>query len=356
MALLAEWQYRRLPELPTTLTEIPSASVDIIVPARNETLNIERVVRSLLRLHYPAFRVNVIDDQSSDDTAAKANYEGVELVRLDSEPPPDWTGKCNACEIGARRSEADWLLFTDADTEHAPDSLACAIAYAESHRLDALSLLLRQECIGFWECVILPLAYQNFFAVLRPNRPAFNGQYILIKREVYLQSGGFGAVRGRIMEDVALAELLTGQGRSIALVNGHCVASVRMYRTLPELLRGMTKTTFAAARDRGKVGWLLGGVTFAGVFVILMALFGLIMRLDVALLGSLLVWLIVTLGLLPWMRRFGVHPAPLYALLNPLGIVVLWLIGMVSTLRVLSGAGVRWKDRTVVETRSAITK
>lgn len=353
VAILAEKHYRQLTELTGSQTRLTNApTVDILVPARNEAQNIARVVSSLLTLDYPKFRVTVIDDGSTDNTAELAKRMGAEVLSLHGDPPPGWTGKCNACEQGACCSTADWLLFTDADTCHKPESLLQAVAYAEIQQLDALSLLLRQECVGFWERVILPLAYQNFFAVLQPGRPAFNGQYILIRREVYEKSGGFGGVRGRVMEDVALAESLARQGYQIALVNGHRLASVRMYTNLSALLHGMTKTAFAAARDRGAAGWLLGSVTFVGAFVLLMFAYGVAAGSNAAILGSVLVCVVNAVGLAPWMRRFGVRPAFGFALFNLLGIAVLWIIGMVSTLRVISGLGVRWKGRTIVEQRA----
>ncbi len=345
-AIAAERRYRNLPKLPAT-NVIPASSVQILIPARNESANIARVTTSLKNQNYPQFALTVIDDHSEDDTGTIAQGIGANVLRLENEPPPGWTGKCNACEQGVRATSSEWILFTDADTCHAPDSLARAIDYAEQNRLDALSLLLRQECGTFWERVILPLAYQQFFAVLQPDKPAFNGQYILIRRSVYLQSGGFGAVSGRVMEDVALAESLAAQGYRITLVNGHEAASVRMYQTLPSLLRGMAKTAFSAARDRGWRGLLLGGLTFLGIFTILLALYGLVARSNAALIGAAAIVLLNTFGLIPWMRRFGV-PAG-YALLNILGINILWGVGMISTFRVIGGIGVRWKGRTIIE-------
>ncbi len=359
IAVFAERHYRGLVELtspPSPLSvngegesNLARPAVDIIIPARNEASNITRVVSSLITLRHPSFRVLVINDGSTDQTAQLAKQAGAKVIDLPGDPPLGWTGKCNACEQGARCSNADWLLFTDADTCHNPDSLAQAIAYAETHKLDALSLLLRQECIGFWERVILPLAYQNFFAVWQADKPAFNGQYILIRRAVYEASGGFGAVRGRVMEDVALAESLARQGYRIGLINGHGAASVRMYTSLPALLRGMTKTAFAAARDRGAAGWLLGGGTFVGVTVIIMFMIGVATGSNIAILGGVLIGLVNAIGLAPWMIRFGVRP--IYALFNLPGIALLWLIGMVSTLRVIAGRGVRWKGRTIIEQR-----
>ena len=351
---LSELNYRRLAELPAVSPSLGTPpSVEIIVPARNEGAVIERVVTSLLNLRYPAYHVTVVDDASTDDTSIKAERLGASVLCLSGNPPPGWTGKCNACDRAARLTDADWLLFTDADTYHSPDSLCRAVAYAERRKLDALSLLLRQECGTFWERLVLPLAYQNYFATLRADKPAFNGQYILIRRAVYEQIGGFGAVRGRVMEDVALAALLASKGYAIELANGHTAASVRMYRDLPGLLHGMTKTAFAAARDRGWAGLLLASSVLSGVSSLPLALVGLLSGNTALFVAGAMVMLVTALGLVAWMRRFEVRMAWLYALLNPLGMSLMFGIGLMSTLRTISGRGVRWKGRTIIERQSA---
>jgi chlorobactene glucosyltransferase len=355
IAIRAQRRYRQLPELPNIDTPDTLPSVTVIVPARNESANIRRIVHSLVAMNYPTesggFRVLIVDDHSTDDTATLARSGGADVIRLEAEPPVGWTGKCNACEQGACQSNTEWLLFTDADTIHTPDSLRQAVAYAENHHLDALSLLLRQECVGVWDRALLPLAYQQFFAVLRLDKPVFNGQYILIRRAVYERSGGFGAVRGRVMEDVAMAESLTSQGYRTALLNGEQAASVQMYADFRSLWRGMTKTAFAAARDRGAAGLLLGGVTLIGTSLLLLIVYGFFSAQWGIAIGGLSVagwngWL-----LLPWLRRFGVRPAVGYALLNLPALSLLLLIGAVSTMHVVFGRGVQWKGRTIIEQR-----
>lgn len=348
--LSAERHYRQLPTLATL--PIPDAnkrwpSVAVIVPARNESAVIERVVCSLTQMEYPAFTVTVVDDQSSDDTAAKARQAGAAVLTLTDAPPLGWTGKCNACEQVVRRTESDWLLFTDADTAHQPDSLRRAVAYAETQRLDALSLLLRQECVTFSEKAVLPMAYQNYFATLDPQFPAFNGQYILIRRAVYETSGGFGAVRSRVMEDVALAEHLRAQGYRIALLNGHDAASVRMYQSFGALWQGMTKTTLAAAKDQGLIGLLLALPFFLGVWTLPLGIVGLLFGLPIVSVLALASIALTGIGLWAWLKRFNVQPRWLFALLNPIGMVIIWGIGLVATTRSVLRLGVQWKGRTI---------
>ena len=347
VAIRAGRHYGRLPMLPNADQNQRWPSVAVIVPARNESAVIERVVRSLTQLEYPDYSVTVVDDQSGDDTASKARAAGAEVLTLTEPPPSGWTGKCNACQQAVSHTESDWLLFTDADTYHQPDSLRRAIAYAETYKLDALSLLLRQECVGFAEKAVLPLAYQHYFATLNPDAPAFNGQYILIRREVYARTGGFGAVRGAVMEDVALAAWLRGQGCQIALVNGHDAASVRMYHSFGALWQGMTKTTFAAAQDQGGIGVLLALPFFLGAWVLPIAIVGLLTGAPwLAALAAFTIAL-TAIGLWAWLARFEVRPRWLFAVLNPVGVTTIWAIGLVATARSMLRLGVRWKGRTI---------
>jgi len=124
-----------------------------------------------------------------------------------------------------------------------------------------------------------------------------------------------------------------------------------MYPDLPALWRGMTKTAFTAARDRGSMGWLLGGLTFLGVGLLIGVGWGLLNGLWGMVAIGVGVWLLNGILLLPWLRRFEVSPAFGYALLNLPALGMLWLIGMVSTFRTLFNLGVRWKGRTIVESR-----
>lgn len=345
VAARANRRYDSLPELPIKRESVDPLSVTVIVPARNEAAIIARVVDSLKLLDPPAARIIVVDDSSTDETGTIARAHGAEVLTLSGDPPVGWTGKCNACDQAARLVTTEWLLFTDADTSHLPHSLGSAIRYADVHGLDALSLLLQQECYTVWERAALPLAYQNFFAALPEDTPTFNGQYILIRRSVYEESAGFGAVRDRVMEDVALAGHLARCGYRTALVNGHNAASVRMYQDLAALVRGMTKTSFTAARDRGLGGFVLALPFFLGVFFTPGLLFAAVRRdLSLALLW-IVNYAVSAVSVRAWMHRFEVPTR--YSAAVPVGIALLWYTGFISTFRHLFGRGVRWKDRRI---------
>jgi chlorobactene glucosyltransferase len=347
VAIRAERRYRQIPSLPVPCGSPDTLpTVSVIIPARDESAVIQRVVTSLRGLDYPAakFSLLVVDDHSGDATADLAASAGASVLRLESDPPPGWTGKCHASHQAAAVSNAEWLLFTDADTCHAPGSLRSAVEYAQRHGVDALSLLLQQECVTVWDKLALPLAYQAMFAALSAA-PTFNGQYILIRREVYAASGGYALVRNRVMEDVALAGALAAHGYRITLVNGSQAASVRMYQSLPALLRGMTKTSFTAARDSGLRGLLLALPFFLGVWMPLLVLLGLVSAHSTITTAALLPLILTAVSLLPWLRRF--HVPAYYALLSYSGLALLWAVGLVSTTRGLLRLGVRWKGRAI---------
>ena len=221
----------------------------------------------------------MVDDGSSDRTAALARRTAGSRpdFRLTAagELPPGWTGKAHACWRGAQGGESEWLCFIDADTLAAPPLLRSAVAYAEEHGIDMLSIEPEQILGTFWERVILPagMFIIAFFASdLRAiNDPhaaeaAANGQFILIRRRVYQAIGGHAAVRGEISEDTALARRVKQAGFHTLLAGSRDLIRVRMYTRLGEIWEGLSKnavnmvssrrTALLIALEGLLVGWL----------------------------------------------------------------------------------------------------
>ena len=197
--------------------------VSIIVPARNEETNIERVVHSLAGQR-GVREILIVDDQSEDRTleileAMKAEAPVLRVLRIDS-LPEGWLGKTYAVSVAARQAAGDWLLFTDADTDHLPGSLAALLELAEREGADLLSLSPGQLTPTWWEKAVIPLVYVNLARLYRfeevsdPGSPAAaaNGQYLLIRRQVYDRVGGHEAIRNQILEDVELAKRVKAAG------------------------------------------------------------------------------------------------------------------------------------------------
>ena len=194
------------------------------------------------------FEVIVVDDGSTDRTHKIAqSFSAVRL--MDAAPlPRGWTGKNNAMWTGARQARGEWLLFTDADTVHAPGSLAHAVVEAQKLGVALLSYSPRQEVHGFWEKTVMPVIFAELAITYRPsevNRPgspaAANGQYLLISRQAYDAVGGHAAIAGSLLEDVALARRVKASGRTIFFRYGGDAVRTRMYRSFVQLREGWTK-------------------------------------------------------------------------------------------------------------------
>ena len=229
--------------------------VSIIVPARNEEANIERVLRSLA-VQQRVREILVVDDKSEDRTgeileAMKVEMPFLRVLRVDS-LPEGWLGKTYAVSIAASQAAGDWLLFTDADTEHLPGSLAALLELAEREGADLLSLSPGQITPTWWEKAVIPLIYVNlerlyrFEEVSSPGSAtaAANGQYLLIRRTMYERVGGHQAIRDKILEDVELARRVKAAGGRLLFLPGAAWVQTRMYRTFGEMWRGWTKNLF----------------------------------------------------------------------------------------------------------------
>ena len=239
--------------------------VSVVVPARDEEANIGACVQSLLR-QGAGVEIIVADDASQDRTAEIVRELAVQAphLKLVSVPtlPAGWTGKNQALHVAAQQAGGEWLLFTDADTVHAEGSLPQTVQRAEREQFDLLSLSPQQEVRTWWERAVIPLVFERLaqlYPYARVNDPAdplaaANGQYLLIRREIYFRLGGHEAVRGEILEDVALAVRAKQAGLRIWFGSGRGVVRTRMYRRFAEMWRGWTKNLFLLYhRDRRAV-------------------------------------------------------------------------------------------------------
>ena len=227
----------------------PLENVQVIVPARNEQDCIRRCLESLTSQQGIACKITLVDDNSSDRTRAIAeSFPGVRVMEAD-EPAPGTIGKCNALITGAHGATAPWLLFTDADTFHLPGSLAAVVRQAEERHADMLSFSPMQETGSLPEMALMPVIFADLVRIYPPDRvndprdpiAAVNGQYLLVRREVYEKLGGHASVAGQVLEDVALAKLFKNAGYKIWFAHGAGLVQTRMYRSFPAMLEGWTK-------------------------------------------------------------------------------------------------------------------
>ena len=346
--------YQRLPEvLPMNSPQPPKGEswpgVSIIVPVRNEAQNIGRLLDSLVSQNYPLFEVIVVNDASTDETASIVqNYVERNVRLLESEGlPTGWTGKNAACWLGAKASHYPWLLFVDADTELAPLALRSSIRFALERGTQTLSLFTQQRLASFWERLLLPFAYQQYFVGVNVRRihsmkgPALaNGQYFLINRAAYFQAGGHAAVASSIIDDVSLATSLKKSGHPPLACRGEQLVAVRMYTGLRAIIEGFGKNSYLFLRHSPVTGMQTALSTSLAASVL--PLLGEAWRKRSWRIAglALISYLAQVIGIQGWYRRFGVRWQ--YALLAPFAALGFLGIALNSMVR---GKALPWKGR-----------
>lgn len=260
--------YLGLPRLGRTspsLSEVAPVAgprVSVIVPARNEAHQVTTVVQSLLATTYPDIELIVVDDRSTDATAAVVEAlartnSGLRLVR-GAPLPNGWYGKPWACQQGADAATGDVLLFTDADTRHEPAMLGHAVAMLQREQADLLTVAPRQLIVGFWERVIMPQVWLMLGLRYHPARvnaarttsdAIANGQFMLFPRASYTALGGHAALKGEVVEDLAMAQRVVASGRKLYMAFAYHLMETRMYRNLPEIIEGWSKNMYIGGRQ-----------------------------------------------------------------------------------------------------------
>jgi glycosyltransferase involved in cell wall biosynthesis len=347
LALRTEERRRRAPALPPALPVSPATTV--LLPVRDERLNVEACVASLLaQTGRPAVRV--IDDGSTDGTAALVAARAAtepRLTLLAAGPlPTGWPGKVHALRTGSQGVGTPWLLSTDADTRHDPDLLARAHAAAAAHRLDAVSLAGVQEVRGAGESLLVPAVFAlldaclgDWEAVAEGAGPAVaNGQFILLRREAWEACGGFESVRAAPIDDVAMTAGLRAHGFRTGFFRAGGLR-VRMYRGGRDAVRGW----------RRNLGALFSHLpaTAAGILAVLLLP-------PAALVATALTgrWVEATLlwtagAAASMLLRSGSGHRSAYGLLYPLDALLLAGVLVLGIIDRRRGKAVSWKGRDI---------
>ena len=234
--------------------------VTVVLPVRDEEAHVADCVAAVLdQRGIENLRVVVVDDGSTDGTADVVRAVHDVRVRLVTvEPPPaGWLGKPHACATGAAtpRSADEVLVFVDADVRLFPDAIAAAVSVLDEHDLDLVSPWPRLLAEGLAERLVQPLVPWLWATTLpvrlaerspRPSLAAANGQFLVLTRRGYDRAGGHAAVRGEVLEDIALLRAVKRSGGRGALIDGSRLAACRMYDGWPALRDGWSKSLWAA--------------------------------------------------------------------------------------------------------------
>lgn len=346
-------------------------AVAVVVPARDEAEVLPTSLPSLLAQDYPGpLEIFLVDDGSTDGTGGLARALAGEpggpplTVSSPGEPAPGWTGKLWAVRHGMAlaldRTGAEYLLLTDADIAHAPDSLRELVAAARTGELDLVSQMARLRVATFWERMVVP-AFVYFFAQLYPfrwvNRPggrtaAAAGGCVLLRREAALRAGVPESIRQAVIDDVALARAVRRSGGRIWLGLADRVESVRPYPGLGPLWRMVSRSAYAQLLHSPP----LLAATVAGLAVVYLAppvavVAGALTGAVVPLVCGALAWAVMAGTYAPMLRHYR-QPLWLAPLLPVTGLLYL-LMTVDSAVQHHRGRGAAWKGRTYARPEAA---
>jgi glycosyltransferase involved in cell wall biosynthesis len=300
-----------------------SGPVSAVVPARNEEAVIRACVESLVQ-QQDIVEVIVVDDESSDNTPSiigeiMNDYPEVRLMQT-RELPAGWVGKNHAVWIGAREAQGEWLLFTDADAVHQPDSAKCALAIAARENAVMISFSPEQVMETWYEKALIPSVYSrlagrfSFADVNDPGKPvaAANGQFLMIRRSVYEALGGHASVAGDVLEDVALAKRIKAAGYRMWFGSGQGIVRVRMYRSFSAMWQGWKKNLYPlmGGQTRAITVEIVSAVWPIFSAILFAVLAGVLTRSWLASLGALAACLIIaSIAYRTELKRAGFEPS-----------------------------------------------
>lgn len=343
---------QRLPE-----GDSSSASVCVVVPARNEADLLPLTLRSLLTQNYSgSLKIILVDDHSTDNTTKVARETAVELGKseqlqiLSAEPlPAGWTGKLWALEQGIQQGMAlqpDYFLLTDADIQHDSENVRNLVSKAINDDRELVSLMVRLRCVSFWEKLLIP-AFVFFFAKLYPFRwandptrslAAAAGGCSLIRREALTRIGCVAAIRQALIDDCALADAIKSSGsRRIWLGLTPTTISLRPYDSL-ETIWSMVSRTAYTQLNYSPI--LLIGAVFGMFIVYLFPIVGILAESPI----GLFTYLLMSVAYFPIVQFYR---CPFwYAFCLPAIAFLYLLMTIDSALKHWQGQGGAWKGRT----------
>ena len=349
--------------------------VSIIITARNEEEKISRCVSSLLCQSYKNLEIIVVDDNSLDKTrsiAAEFESRDPRVRVLSAGPKPDgWVGKSWPCEVGFEFSKGEILLFVDADSEFEFPALQYSIDYFNSSSVDMFSISPRVKLKGIWSKATLPLVSAGINLLYpmkkvndqKSKRAYVFGTFILVKRTVYDLIGGHKAIRDRIVEDAAIAQLAKSKGYKLRVMIGDGLITTDWESDFRSIYQGMERIFSDSIRSYGIVSLL------NAVLIFILGLYPIAFILGIGiysafasnlLIGSNLVSLILDGGvtasilsiifaisldanelrIVKGKRNLGLAP-----LLYPLGFFLFMSAIITSTIKVSRSKGIEWKGQ-----------
>lgn len=337
----------------------PAPLISVLVPSRNEEGNIRRCLESLQKQDYPNFEILVLDDNSSDNTAAIVNEMASNDSRINlyfGEPlPEDWAGKCFACHQLAKKAQGDWFLFVDADTIHEPHMLRSVLALAMELNTWLLSGFPRQLAGSLSTKIGIPVMYFILLGWLplwwlhrskKPKPSMAIGQFFFFSKDGYWKMGGYEAVKSKLVEDVCMGiEVSRHGGRHIA-VDLSSVVSCHMYRDLGEMWHGLAKSIYSVVA-MAPIG--LVALIVVAYFLYIAPFYwlynGFFMGPEPLIWRGIVALQIIIIYFMRWLTDTHFREPSISMWFQPIGLTFYLINVLYSGGRWLLGAGISWKER-----------
>ena len=332
------------------ISETTTPSIVIIIPILNEEEKLKEALISLCNLEYSNYKILAVNDRSTDNSGKilselQAEYKKIEVVTIEL-LPKGWLGKNHALYTGYNLSNAEYLLFTDADVVYNKDVLAKAMSYCLKNKLDHLTILpeitssssiLKSVLTTF--IIMLTAMQRPWAAKIKTSKASMGvGAFNLVKREAYLRAGTHKAIAMRPDDDLKLAAIIKASGGNADVLYGQDELQVEWYSSINEFIKGLMKNVFSGfdynvLKD---IGGALGTLIFFVLPLPLMLLFGNYGERVLAV--YMLVFQIVLYWILP-----GAKGKWWYGFVSMYGGIIMIYIMIRSMIMTLRNGGIYWR-------------
>lgn len=343
------WDAREVLDSTSSPPDADLSDITVLIPARNEAGVIGTTLSSL-KAQGLGLAVVVVDDRSTDGTAAIAQASGVENLHIvpGESLPKHWSGKLWALEQGFRHVKTSLTLLLDADIELGPGVVGVLRQRLGEDSLHLISLMAQMRMVSFWERLLMP-AFVYFFKMLYPfhlSNSSFTGVAaaaggcILLETRVIEKMGGFEAIRNELIDDCALAKRVKLLGCRTWIGLTHSVHSLRSYENLAGIWDMVARTGFCQLRYSAI---LLAGTTAIMLMVFWLPVAGLFFPTAIAKILSAGALATSILSYLPTLKFYGLPRR--WALALPLIATLYLAMTWSSAIRFWFGEGSTWKGR-----------
>ena len=332
--------------------------ISVLVPARNEEENIKKCIVSLTKQDYKNIEILVLDDNSTDNTAniirkLSKKYSNIKFYKGEH-LRKGWLGKSFACHQLSKHARGKYMIFTDADTLHFPDSISSAVACLERYKVDALSVFPMQVMVTMHERMMVPfgnyiiLALFPLYLMRKVKNAMFCtaiGQFMMFKSEVYRKIGGHKSIKGKVLEDVKISKRVKKSGYKFMIFDGRSNLYCRMYKSFRDVVRGYSRVLFAAFDYNifmMSMAIFLIATVFLGPFIMLPL--GVVFNWSALIIEIIILQMIIILTTrIVFAIRFKCRSVDI--LLHPVAMLYLLFIAVKSILDIRYGDGMTWKGR-----------